>query len=151
MKVFILSQGPSVVSLVAALLLQATNLPAKITTTTVEQLEEALNTALVRCDAARLGRLWDDQLTFVFPNGNLATKSERLAGLATCTPGSPGAINESVDVKVYGDVAVAIVLSKWTGTAEGKPFAARFRATHVWTAREGRPVLVSAHVSQMKE
>jgi ketosteroid isomerase-like protein len=54
-------------------------------------------------------------------------------------------------VKSYGDVAVALVVSRWNGTTEGKPFSMRFRATHVWAKQVGEWKLVAAHVSQMKE
>ena len=117
----------------------------------VERLEEELNVALVQCDAASLDRLWDPELVFVFPNGGLASKSERLAGLKRCTPGSPTSTNESVATRVYGNVAVATVLSKWSSTTEGRPRVTRFRATHVWAERSGHWALVSAHLSQVRE
>ena len=52
-------------------------------------------------------------------------------------------------MKSYGDVAVAIVVSKWSNADETKP-PLRFRATHVWARRAGEWKLVSAHVSQIK-
>jgi ketosteroid isomerase-like protein len=117
----------------------------------VGRLEEELNTALVKCDAAALDRLWAAEMTFVFPNGRVATKTERMAGLKRCTPGSPASDLESVQTKAFGDAAVAVVTTKWSGSAEGKPVNARFRATHVWTRRAGQWALVAAHVSQVKE
>jgi ketosteroid isomerase-like protein len=140
------------VGFLTLLLLQASTLLAQDETiAAIQKLEEDLNRALVRCDSGTLGRLWDDRLAFVFPNGSLATKQDRLTGLERCTPGSPSSTNESVDVRVFGDVAVAIVLSKWAGSADGKPFASRFRATHIWAKRPGGWALVAAHVSQLKE
>ena len=133
-------------------LLQAPGALAVDTTPDViRRLEEQLNSALVQCDSVGLDRLWDDHLVFVFPSGSVATKTERLAGLKQCTPGSPTSTNESVEVRVYGDAAVAIVVSKWSGLAGDKPFASRFRATHVWAKRGDRWTLVAAHVSQLKE
>jgi ketosteroid isomerase-like protein len=117
----------------------------------IGQLEEQLNTALVGCDAVALARIWDDKLVFVFPNGNVSTKAARISGLKRCTPGSPNSTNEAVDVNVYGDTAIAIVLSRWTGVADSKPFTSLFRATHVWVKRGQRWTLAAAHVSQIKE
>jgi ketosteroid isomerase-like protein len=146
------SRAQRVLSLAAFLILLPGRLPAEEdAAAAIERREEELNTALTKCDAASLDRLWDDEMTFVFPNGRLATKPERLAGLKRCTPGSPTSETESVKTKVYGDVAVAIVSSKWTGTNDGRPIASRFRATHIWARRAGYWVLVSAHVSQVKE
>jgi len=117
----------------------------------IERLEDELNAAFHRFDASALDRLWDEDLAFVSPNGTLANKAERLAGLESPPPNIPTSANESVAVKVYGDAAVAIVLSKWSGTTDGKPFVTRFRATHVWARRSGQWKLVAAHVSQMKD
>jgi ketosteroid isomerase-like protein len=115
----------------------------------ITRLEDELTLALNRYDAAALDRLWSDDLTFVFPNGSIAGKAQRLAGLKSPPPSPPKSANESVDVKGYGDVAVAIVVSRWSNADEAKP-PLRFRATHVWARRAGEWKLVSAHVSQMR-
>jgi ketosteroid isomerase-like protein len=116
----------------------------------IQLAEEEVNLAFNRFDATALARLWGEDLTFIFPNGTLAGKTERLAGLVTRPSQIPTSENESVDVKNYGEVAVAIVVSRWTETSDGKPFLMRYRATHVWAKRSGHWEMVSAHVSQMK-
>jgi ketosteroid isomerase-like protein len=142
---------PTACVLLLQLLLGTASRAADSVSDVIGRLEEQLNTALGRCDAVALGRMWDDNLVFVFPSGSVATKAERLAGLKRCTPGSPTSSNEAVDVRGYGDTAVAIVVSKWSGVADGKPFTSRFRATHVWAKRSEEWTLVAAHVSQIKE
>lgn len=117
---------------------------------TIQLLEEEMNTAFNRFDAVALNRLWGEDLSFVSPNGTIATKGERLAGLKSPPANIPVSTNESVSVKLYGDVAVAIVVSKWTGTTDGKPTSTLFRATHVWARRANEWKLVAAHVSQLK-
>src|ERR1044071_10229104 len=98
----------------AAVLLQllpGTNLVARDDAVkAIKRVEEEFNLAFNKYDASALERLWGDDLTFVFPNGALASKAERLAGLKTPPPSIPSSTNESVDVKMYGDVAVAIVV-----------------------------------------
>ena len=121
------------------------------TTQVIRQLEDEVIAAFNKYDAAALDRLWGDDLAFVFPNGALAGKAERLAGLKDIPAEIPTSANESVDVRSFGDVAIAIVVSKWSGVSAGKRFASRFRATHVWAKRGGAWKLVSAHVSQIKE
>ena len=138
-------------TVVLLLLLSATSMAQPGEVSAIEQLEEQLNSAFNRFDAATLDRLWSEDLDFVFPNGTLANKAERLAALKSPPPNLPTSTNESVVVKLYGDVAVAIVVSKWTGANDGKPFSMLFRATHVWAKRSGQWKLVAAHVSQMKQ
>ncbi|MBI3714601.1 MAG: nuclear transport factor 2 family protein [Betaproteobacteria bacterium] len=116
----------------------------------IEALEMRLNDALMACDARELDLLWDDELTFVFPNGVAETKAQRIAGQARCTPGAQRSVIDSVAVRPYGDTAVAVVLTSWSSVINGKPFAAQFRATHVWALRTGRWKMVAAQVSQLK-
>lgn len=119
-------------------------------TETITRIERELNDALMACDATALGKLWADDMTFVFPNGAQETRKQRLDGLAECTPGAQRSTVESIAVTDLGHTVVAIVLSDWSSSFNGKPFAAEFRATHVWTRRKGAWVLVAAHVSQLK-
>jgi ketosteroid isomerase-like protein len=130
---------------------QAGNATPKDVTAVIRHLEDELTIAFNRYDAVALDRLWADDLVFVFPNGALAGKAERLKGLKEVPAEIPISANESVDTKSLGDVAVAVVLSKWSGVSGGKPFATHFRATHVWAKRGGAWRLVSAHVSQVKD
>jgi ketosteroid isomerase-like protein len=130
---------------------QAGNATPRDATAVIRHLEDELTIAFNKYDAAALDRLWADDLVFVSPNGALASKAERLAGLKEVPAEIPISANESVDTKSLGDVAVAVVLSKWSGVSAGKPFATHFRATHVWAKRGGAWKLVSAHVSQVKD
>ena len=133
-----------------ALLPSAGALAANPTSREVEQVEAKLNEALMACDAGALGTLWADELTFVFPNGALEDKAKRIAGLTDCTPGKQQSTIESVSVNVHGSTAVAVVLTSWKSEFDGKPFAAKFRATHVWASGGSGLVLIAAHVSQLK-
>ena len=135
----------------AQLLLLAPASAAKDLTQTITRLEAKLNEALMACDSVSLGTLWAKDMTFVFPNGVAETQAQRLEGLAQCTPGAQQSRIESLTVAGYGETAVAVVLSDWSATINGKPFSARFRATHVWAKRDRIWALVAAHVSQLKQ
>jgi len=121
------------------------------TTDTIKRLEEELNTAFNRYDASTLDRLWSNDLQFIRLNGTVATKAERLAGLESPPARVPVSTIESIAVVPYSDVAVAIIVSKWTSTASEQPFSAFYRATHVWAMESGQWKLVTAHVSRIAE
>jgi ketosteroid isomerase-like protein len=140
----------TLIALVLPLLQAGGNVVPEDATQAITRLEDELTLALNRYDAVALDRLWSDELTFVFPSGAIASKAQRLAGLKSPPSSLPKSANESVDVKSYGDVAVAIVVSRWSAADETRP-PVRFRATHVWARRAGEWKLVSAHVSQMKQ
>ena len=145
-----ISIRPICIVFVSILMLPCSCLAADLTSLDISQVEQKLNDALVACDARVLTTLWDDDLTFVFPNGVAEDKKKRLAGLADCVPGKLQSIVETISTKFYGNVGVAIVLSGWASEINGKPFAAKFRATHVWARKANGIVLVAAHVSQIK-
>src|SRR3989304_9064108 len=84
----------------------------------IERLEDELNAAFHRFDASALDRLWDEDLAFVSPNGTLANKAERLAGLEAPPPNIPPRANESVAAKGYGHAGGAIVFAQWVGTPD---------------------------------
>jgi len=114
-------------------------------------IEDRLSDALARYDTAALGDLWDDNFVFVFPNGHVENKSERLAAIkppaADQTPTLTNT-NDSVAV-AYEDANLAIVLvrSSWRTkpTDKGDPYI----ATHVWIRRGDRWRLVSAQVAHV--
>jgi ketosteroid isomerase-like protein len=137
-------------ALLAAVLMWSGVAPllAQDTVRTIERLEDELNAAFNAYDAAALDRLWGDELVFISPNGAMASKAQRLAGLKSRPASIPVSANDSIEVKVYGDTAVAVVVSSWTGVPNAtKPI--RFRATHVWNQRSGAWKLVAAHVTQL--
>lgn len=136
--------------LVSILLLPCSCLAADLTALEIGQVERKLNDALVACDARVLNTLWDDDMTFIFPNGVAEGKERRLSGLAECVPGKLLSTVETISAKAYGNMSVAVVLSSWASEINGKPFAAKFRATHVWARKTNGIVLVAAHVSQLK-
>ena len=96
-----------------------------------------------------MGELFDDQLSFVFPNGRVAHKPERLAGMAPPAAGTPvlTSHNDSVELQ-YEDktMAVVIVSSTWRqgDKVQGRPFV----ATHVWIRRGAGWRLIAAQVAQ---
>ncbi len=117
---------------------------------TFEGLEARLSEALAAYDRAALDTLWDDQLVFVFPNGVLSRKAERLkAQVPPADTGGPRLVARNDAVKVeYEDthVAVVIVRSSWRfGDQPSAPFV----ATHVWIKRPQGWRLVSAQVAEV--
>jgi ketosteroid isomerase-like protein len=111
--------------------------------------EQRLNDALSRVDAGVVAQIWSDDFVFVFPNGRISNKSERLAGLkpAAAAPTMTSTIDD-ISVRSFGNVAVAIVKTAWRGEADGKPFTEYYVATHVWVQQGKFWRLASAQVAQ---
>lgn len=116
---------------------------------TFQALEARLSDALAAYDRRTVDELFDDKLVFVFPNGRVSTKPERLAGLVRPAE-APTLVshNDSVEVR-YEDKVMAVVLvrSSWRQgeTAQGRPYV----ATHVWVRRPAGWKLIAAQVAQV--
>jgi hypothetical protein len=52
-------------------------------------------------------------------------------------------------IRVYGDTAVATVLSTWRAAEAAT--GDQYQATHVWVKQQGRWRMVAAHVAQLKK
>lgn len=119
---------------------------------TFTDLEAQLSAALAKYNAPAIDRLWDDDLVFVFPDGKLSHKAERLA--AQVPPPDTGgpklvANNDAVDLAYEdGHMAVVVVRSTWRFGDEPPQ---HFIATHVWVSRPQGWRLLSAHVAQLKD
>jgi ketosteroid isomerase-like protein len=137
--------------LTTLLMAAAVNWPwaAAATPRTFEALEAKLSDALAAYDRAELDRLWDDDLVFVFPDGHLSRKAERLkAQVPPPDTGGPklSAKNEAVDLEFEdAHTAVVVVRSSWRFAAAAPQL---FVATHVWIHRPNGWRLLSAQVAE---
>ena len=114
--------------------------------------EAQLAEAFTRQDVATIDRLWSDDFIFTFPSGKIFTKQQRLAGMKPLQAGAnPSLINQNdnVVIHVYGDCAVATVLSTWR--AADASAGDQYQATHVWIRQGGRWRMVAAQVAQVKK
>jgi len=98
----------------------------------IRDAEAQLAQAFTRQDVATIDRLWSDDFVFTAPTGKVFTKQQRLAGMKPIPAGTEPTLinrNDAVVVHVYGDTAVATVLSSWL--TAGAPVSDQFQATHV--------------------
>jgi ketosteroid isomerase-like protein len=117
----------------------------------IREAEGRLADAFTRQDVNAIDGLWSDDFVFTAPNGNVFTKQQRLTGMKPIPAGTKPTLinrNDSVVVRVYGNAAVATVLSSWQMT--GASVSDQYQATHVWVKQRGRWRMVAAQVSQIK-
>jgi uncharacterized protein (TIGR02246 family) len=116
----------------------------------VQQLEGELTKALLERDVSALDRLWHDDLVFIATSGARSTKRERIGmqGASRKQPGETNS-NDDVDVRVFGDTAVATIVSTWTFPSSSGPVSGSYRALHVWVRDDGRWQLFAAQVAML--
>jgi ketosteroid isomerase-like protein len=91
----------------------------------VIQLERDWCTAVVKKDAALLGRILADDYTSVNSRGLTSTKAEELADLKIGQMSITACVDENLKVRIYGDAAVVTGQGTRSGTFKGVAFKDR--------------------------
>jgi ketosteroid isomerase-like protein len=103
------------------------------------QLERDWCTAVLRKDAALLGRLLADDYTGVTSRSITQTKADALADLSDKTSTVTSCVDTNVKARVYGNAAVVTGLGTRAGIYNGAAFEdRRFLWTDVFIRKDGR-------------
>lgn len=99
----------------------------------VREVTERRFAAMVRADTAELERLLADDLTYTHSNGQVETREKFLASIASKAVVYKSIEPSGVEVRVYGEAAVATGRVEMKVTAAGRDlaFVARFTAVYV--------------------
>jgi ketosteroid isomerase-like protein len=109
--------------------------------------ERARAEAIARNDPDAYSQLVSPDLMMVDRTGELVTKRDRMAAVDSGRARNARRVENDVDVRVYGDVALVIgrAVSQETGTATHDFF------TRIWHQRNGRLELVGAHYTDITQ
>jgi ketosteroid isomerase-like protein len=117
----------------------------------VRQAEQARVDALLKGDAAALGRMWSDDFTMITYRGELRNKNHRVAALKSGTTKYEAIANDIVDLRIYGDTALVTGYATRKGEEAGKKMAGLFRFSRLWVKKDGRWQLVHLHFTKCLE
>lgn len=104
----------------------------------VRALETARGRALVKADTAAISRMTADDFIEITRLGTLRTKADNLRDLATGALKLTSVKYDSVDVRIYGDVAILRGIADNAGTMRGFPFAGKIWYTRIFVKHDGR-------------
>jgi hypothetical protein len=104
----------------------------------VRAAERARRDALLAADTVALGRLVAPAFFEITRFGTLRTRADNLGELATGNLKLQSLEHDSLDVRIYGDVAVLTGIARQTGTYRGMAFTGQVRYLRVFVRREGR-------------
>ncbi len=99
-------------------------------------------------DTATLGALAADGFRLVGPFGFVLDKAQWLDRYQTGGLVTSSLVWDDVEVRDFGDTAIAIGRHTQKATYEGRPSDGQFRVTQVFVRDCGRWVLASLHLSQ---
>ena len=95
-------------------------------------LENAWNHAIESKDTKALDMLLASTFIAVEIDGSISSKSEFLASIKDPEYKPSQAVNEQINVQVYGDAAIVVGIFRIKGIEKGRPYVHRERFTDTW-------------------
>ena len=114
-------------------------------------LENAWDRAVKEKDVAALKMLLAPELVYVDYDGKLLDKVQYLASVQSPTVLPQRIVSESMNVHLYGAVAVVSGVYRETGEKNGKPYMLRERFTDTWVLRSESWMCVASHSTSISQ
>jgi ketosteroid isomerase-like protein len=112
-------------------------------------IENQWATAIERQDAAAFERLAAEDFRFIEENGRVLNRAQYIAARSHNPDNVESAVQDEIEVRQYGDAAIATGRSIIHGTRDGAQFMDRFRWTDVYVRRAGRWQPVSGQLTAL--
>jgi uncharacterized protein DUF4440 len=116
----------------------------------VRAVEAERGQALLRADTAALSRMVAEEFVEVSRLGTLRSKAANLRDIASGDLKLISVKYDSLQVRIYGEVAVLQGIADNEGTFRGMPFSGRIRYTRVFVRRDGRWQAVAMQQTSMQ-
>jgi ketosteroid isomerase-like protein len=117
----------------------------------VEALEREVGNAIAKRDAGFLDRVIADDFIATNPFGQVMTKQEAISTVSSPDYKLESLTNDHIEVRLFGDVALATALGTATGTYRGKIVTGRFSYLRAWVKRDGEWRAVAAQATNLPE
>jgi len=106
-------------------------------------LEKAWNQAYKLGDTRALEEILDDQIVLINDDGSIQTKAEFLASVQPAKSQEQQVAPESMNVRVFGNTAIATGVFRAKGVESGKPYVRRERFVDTWVHKGGKWLCVA--------
>lgn len=122
----------------AVLLLLVSTIAQAQVEDSVRALEASRRDALLAADTVALSKLLAPDFMEISRLGTVRTRVDNIRDLASGTLHLTSIKYDSLNVRVYGDVAVLTGIADNTGTMRGFPFSGKIRYTRVFVRQNGK-------------
>ena len=102
-------------------------------------------------DAATVRRDLDPSFTLVDSKGTVTDYAANVAEVEKRDPVYTVFRNRDQAVRVYGDSAIVIGITRVEGSSGGSSFTAEFRFTDTWVKRDGKWKLAASHATRLPD
>ncbi len=104
----------------------------------VRSVEMSRRDALLAGDTVALSKMIAPDFIEISRLGTVRTRADNIRDIASGALRLTSIKYDSLNVRIYGDVAVLTGIADNTGTMRGFPFAGKIRYTRVFVRRDGR-------------
>jgi ketosteroid isomerase-like protein len=101
-------------------------------------LEKAWNQAYKLGDTRALEQILDDRIVLISDDGSIQSKAEFLASVQPAKSQEQQVAPESMNVRVFGNTAIATGVFRAKGVEAGKPYVRRERFVDTWVDKGGK-------------
>lgn len=117
----------------------------------LKKLEDDWAQAVVKRDVAFVDRILADEFAATDPEGVVWNKAHALASLRSGEYVATSMVNDAIQVRLYGDVAVVTGLGTEKSQFKGKDSSGQSRWTDTLIKRDGRWQCVAGHASKVAQ
>jgi ketosteroid isomerase-like protein len=110
-------------------------------------LEKAWNQAYKLGDTRALEKILDDRIVLINDDGSIQTKAEFLASVHPAQSQEQQVAPESMNVRVFGNIAIATGVFRAKGVEAGKPYVRRERFVDTWVDKGGKWLCVATNAT----
>ena len=110
-------------------------------------LEKAWNQAYKLGDVRALEGILDDQIVLINDDGSIQTKAEFLASVQPAKSQEQQVAPESMNVRVFGNTAIATGVFRAKGVEAGKPYLRRERFVDTWVNKGSKWLCVATNAT----
>jgi ketosteroid isomerase-like protein len=104
----------------------------------IRALETSRGQALLQADTVALSRMLAPDFVEISRLGALRSRADNIRDIASGTLKLTAVKYDSLDVRIYGDVAILRGIADNTGAFRGFPFSGKVRYTRIFVKRDGR-------------
>jgi ketosteroid isomerase-like protein len=112
------------------------------------KIEKEFAQAIVSNDLEGIGRIVADEWIIIDPNGDIVDRARFFEVIKSGALTHDMMESEDLRVRVYGDSAVVITVTRTKGKFMGQEFSTQERATDVFVKRDGRWQCVLTHLTR---
>jgi ketosteroid isomerase-like protein len=134
---------------IALLLAALTAFPAAASEAEIRAAEKGWAAAVVARDYSALDRIYSDQLIYAHSTGAVEDKNAYMTRLRTGAQRYDTVEHQKINIKLFGDTAVAHCHMRMTGDSNGRPFDDKIMMLHLWVKRDGRWLLAAHQTTKL--